>query len=151
MAARIAAAIKNFHMKAPLLYRIASVLLILFALGHTLGFRRVDPRWGIDSIIGTLRSTHFDVQGLNRTYWDFYTGFGLFVTVLLVFIAVLSWQLGSLPKESLLMMPIVTWGLAACFVVVTFLSWKYFFIVPIIFSGVITICFIFAAWIAGRP
>jgi hypothetical protein len=111
-------------MKASLLYRIASVLLILFALGHTLGFRRVDPRWGVDSIIGALRSTHFDVQGLNRTYWDFYTGFGLFVTVLLVFVAVLSWQFGGLPKESLMVMPVVTWGLAACFVLVTFLSWK---------------------------
>ena len=72
-------------MKASLLYRIASVLLILFALGHTLGFQRVDPRWGVDSIIAASRSTHFDVQGLNRTYWDFYTGFGLFVTVLLIF------------------------------------------------------------------
>lgn len=143
--------IPNLPMKASLLYRISSVLLILFALGHTLGFRRVDPRWGVDSIIGALRSTHFDVQGLNRTYWDFYTGFGLFVTVLLVFIAILSWQLGGLPKESLLAMPVVTWGLAACFVVVTFLSWKYFFMVPIIFSGVITICLIFAAWIAQRP
>ena len=137
-------------MKASLLYRIASVLLILFALGHTLGFRRVDPRWGVDSIIAALRSTHFDVQGLNRNYWDFYTGFGLFVTVLLVFIAVLSWQLGSLTKESLLAMPVVRWGLAMCFVVVTFLSWKYFFALPIIFSGIITICLILAAWFAGR-
>jgi len=151
LAANIARRILNLSMKASLLYRIASVLLILFALGHTLGFRRVDPRWGVDSIIGALRSTHFDVQGLNRTYWDFYIGFGLFVTVLLVFVAVLSWQLGSVPKESLLMMPIVTWGLAACFVLVTFLTWKYFFVVPTIFSGVITICFVFAAWIAGRP
>ena len=150
MAANIVRRILNLRMKVSLLYRIASVLLILFALGHTLGFRRVDPRWGIDSIIGALRSTHFDVQGVNRTYWDFYTGFGLFVTVLLVFIAVLTWQLGRLPKESLLAMPIITWGLAACFVVVTFLSWKYFFIVPLIFSGVITVCLIFAAWIAGR-
>src|SRR6516162_5828687 len=138
-------------MKASLLYRIASILLILFALGHTLGFRRVDRRWGVDSIIAALRSTHFNVQGLNRTYWDFYTGFGLFVTVLLVFIAVLSWQLGSLPRESLSAMPVVTWGLAACFAVVTFLSWKYFFMVPLFFSGVITISLIFAAWIAGKP
>jgi hypothetical protein len=151
VAANILCGILNLFMKASLLYRIASVLLILFALGHTLGFRRVDPRWGVDSIIGALRSTHFDVGGLNRTYWDFYTGFGLFVTVLLVFVAVLSWQLGGLPKESLLAMPIVTWGLAACFILVTFLSWKYFFMVPLIFSGVITICFVFAAWIAGRP
>jgi hypothetical protein len=151
VAAKVARRILNLCMKASVLYRIASVLLILFALGHTMGFKRVDPRWGVDSIIGALRSTHFDVQGLNRTYWDFYIGFGLFVTVLLVFTAVLSWQLGSLPKESLLLMPIVTWGLAACFALVTFLSWKYFFMVPMIFSGVITICFILAAWIAGRP
>ena len=138
-------------MKASRFYRIASVLLLLFALGHTLGFRHVDPRWGIDSIIGALRSTHFNAQGFNRTYWDFFTGFGLFVTVLLLFIAVLSWQLGGLPKESLVAMPLATWGLAICFVVVTFLSWRYFFMVPVIFSGLTTICLVLAAWSAGRP
>jgi hypothetical protein len=137
-------------MKASLLYRIASVLLILFALGHTLGFRRVDPRWKLDSIIAALQSTHFEVQGLNRTYWDFYVGFGLFVTVLLLLTAVLAWQLGGLPKEHLSAMPVVTWSLAACFIVVTFLSWKYFFVVPVIFSGVVSLCFILAALAAGR-
>jgi hypothetical protein len=136
-------------MKASLLYRTASVLLILFALGHTLGFRRVDPRWKLDSIIAALRSTHFEVQGLNRTYWDFYVGFGLFVTILLLFTAILAWQLGGLPKDHLSEMRPVSWSLAACFVVVTFLSWKYFFIVPVIFSGVVAICLILAALAAG--
>jgi len=132
-------------MKQSLLYRIASVLLILFAAGHTLGFRRVDPRWKLDSIIAALRSMHFEVQGLNRTYWDFYVGFGFFVTVFLLFAAILAWQLGGLPKEQLAAMPIVSWGFAACFVVVTFLSWKYFFVVPLIFSGIVTLCLILAA------
>ena len=136
-------------MKASLLYRTASVLLILFALGHTLGFRRVDPRWKLDSIIAALRSTHFEVQGLNRTYWDFYVGFGLFVTILLLFTAILTWQLGGLPKDHLSDMRLVAWSLAACFVVVTFLSWKYFFVVPVIFSGVVAICLILAALAAG--
>ena len=136
-------------MKASLLYRTPSVLLILFALGHTLGFRRVDPRWRLDSIIAALRSTHFEVQGLNRTYWDFYVGFGLFVTILLLFTAILAWQLGGLPKDHLSEMRPVSWSLAACFVVVTFLSWKYFFIVPVIFSGVVAICLILAALAAG--
>jgi hypothetical protein len=135
--------------KASLLYRTASVLLIIFALGHTLGFRRVDPRWRLDSIIAALRSTHFEVQGLNRTYWDFYVGFGLFVTILLLFTAILTWQLGGLPKDHLSDMRLVAWSLAACFVVVTFLSWKYFFIVPVIFSGVVAICLILAALAAG--
>jgi hypothetical protein len=32
--------------KPSVLYRVASVLLILFTVGHTLGFRQVDPSWG---------------------------------------------------------------------------------------------------------
>jgi len=32
-------------------YHMSSILLVLFAAGHTLGLRRVDPRWGIDTII----------------------------------------------------------------------------------------------------
>jgi hypothetical protein len=138
-------------MKASLLFRIASVLLVLFAVGHTLGFRRVDPRWGIDSLIGQLRSTDFAVQGFNRSYWDFFTGFGFFVTILLLFAAIVSWQIGGLPKEVLSAMPLITWSLAICFVLVTVLSYRYFFIVPVIFSGVITVCLVLGAWIAGRP
>jgi hypothetical protein len=47
-------------------------------------------------------------------------------------------------------MPGVTWGLAVCFVAVTFLSWQYFFIAPVVFSGLITLCLLAAAWSAGR-
>ena len=138
-------------MKPVLLYRIASGLLLLFAIGHTLGFRQVDPSWGADSVVGALKSTPFNVQGFTRTYWDFYTGFGLFVTIFLVFAAVLAWQLGNLPQNVLRAMPVVPWALALGFMGVTFLSWRYFFVVPLAFSAVITLCLILAAWVAGRP
>jgi hypothetical protein len=138
-------------MKPALLYRIASGLLVLFAIGHTLGFRQVDPSWAAEGVVGALKSLRFDVQGFTRTYWDFYTGFGLFVTVFLVFAAVLAWQLGSLPQNVLRAMPVVPWTLALSFVGVTLLSWRYFFVVPIAFSAVITLCLLLAAWVAGRP
>jgi hypothetical protein len=138
-------------MKASLLYRIASGLLVLFAIGHTLGFRQVDPSWRVDSTVGVMKSARFDVQGLSRTYWDFYTGFGLLVTVFLLFAAVLAWQLGGSPKDVSPAMPVVPWALALCFLGVTFLNWQYFFVVPIAFSAAITICLILAAWVAGRP
>jgi hypothetical protein len=53
-------------MKASLFYRIAVVLLLLFAVGHTLGFRQSDPAWGVDTLLGSMRSIHFDVQGFSR-------------------------------------------------------------------------------------
>jgi hypothetical protein len=49
-------------MKASMLYRIAAVLLLLFAAGHTLGFRQSDPKWGVDALLASMRSIHFDVQ-----------------------------------------------------------------------------------------
>ena len=138
-------------MKASVLYRIASVLLLLFAVGHTLGFRQVDPQWGVDSLIASMRTIHFDVQGFSRSYWGFYTGFGLFVTVFLLFAAFLAWQLGGLPAQTLAGMRGVAWAFAICFAAVTVLSWGYFFIAPVIFSSVVTICLIAAAWLSAKP
>ena len=63
-------------MKAGLIYRIASMLLLLLAVGHTFGFLRADPRWGVDSLLSTMRSLRFDVQGFTRTYWDFLSALG---------------------------------------------------------------------------
>jgi hypothetical protein len=137
-------------MKPALLYRIASGLLVLFAIGHTAGFRQVDPSWRAEGVLRALKNLRFDVQGFTRTYWDFYTGFGLFVTVFLAFAAILAWQLGGLPQNVLRAMPAVPWSLASSFVFVTFLSWRYFFVVPLAFSAGIALCLILAAWAAGR-
>ncbi|MGO9519391.1 MAG: LIC_13387 family protein [Candidatus Korobacteraceae bacterium] len=138
-------------MKASVLYRIASILLVLFAVGHTLGFRKIDASWGVDSLVASMRTIHFDAQGFSRTYWDFYTGFGLFVTVFMLFAAYLAWQLSALPAQTLRGMRGITWAFALCFVAVTVLSWTYFFIAPVVFSSVVTICLVGAAWLSAKP
>src|SRR5262245_58237227 len=120
-------------MRASLIYRIASVLLVLFAIGHTLGFRQTNGMDGADSVVALMQSVHFTVQGFRRNYWDFYVGFGLFVTLFLLLSAALAWQLGSLPREVRARIPVATWGLALCFVGVSILSWSRFFMAPGIF------------------
>ena len=137
-------------MKASVFYRIAAVLLLLFAVGHTLGFRQSDPTWGVDALLGSMRSIHFDVQGFHRSYWDFFVAAGFSVGVLYLFAAILAWQLGSLPPATLAMMRVTTWAFALCFAVITVLSWRYLFAIPIIFSIVITLCLIVAAGLSAR-
>jgi hypothetical protein len=137
-------------MKASWLYRIASVLLLLFALGHTLGFRQTIPEWGVASLIDSMRSVHFDAQGFNRTYWDFFSAFGFFFSVFLLFAAVLAWQLGGLPAEIFARMRRTAWALAICFVAVTALCFKYAFTAPIVFSTLITICLLAAPWLPAK-
>lgn len=137
-------------MKASMFYRIAAVLLLLFAVGHTLGFRQSDPEWGVDALLGSMRSIHFNVQGFNRTYWDLFVAAGFSVGVLYLFAAILAWQLGGLPPATLALMRGTAWAFALCFAAITVVSWRYLFIIPIAFSIVITLCLTAAAWLSAR-
>jgi hypothetical protein len=138
------------NMKA-VLYRIAAVLLVLFALGHTLGFRQNNPAWGAGSVISAMQATHFDAQGFNRTYWDFFSAFGLMFSVFLLFTAALAWQLAGSTAETLAKINGIQWSLAICFVAITGVSWRYAFTLPIVFSILITVCLIAAAWLSLKP
>ena len=137
-------------MKAPILYRVSAVLLLLFAVGHTLGFRESDPTWKVDALVGSMQSVHFDVQGFSRTYWDFFVAAGFSVGVLYLFAAALAWQLGGLPGDTLAAMRVTVWALAGSFAAITLLSWRYLFIIPIVFSTVITLCLTAAAWLSAK-
>jgi hypothetical protein len=121
-------------MKASILYRLAAILLLLFAVGHTLGFRQSDSTWGVDALLSSMRSIHFDVQGFNSTYWDFFVAAGFSVGVFYLFAAILAWQLGALPIATLALMRGTTWAFALSFAAITVLSWRYLFIVPVAFS-----------------
>jgi hypothetical protein len=137
-------------LKASTFYRIAAVLILLFAIGHTVGFLQADPSWGVDSLLALMKSTHFGIQGFSRSYWDFFLGFGFFVTVFLLFAAVLAWQLGGVALETLVRMRGIAWAFALCFAAITVLSWRYFFAIPIVLSLLITLCLTLAAWLSGK-
>ena len=110
-------------MHASMLYRIAAVLLLLFAVGHTLGFGQSDPKWGVDALLGSMRSIHFQVQGFNRTYWDLFVAAGFSVGVFYLFAAILAWQLGGLPAATLALMRGTSWAFVLCFTAITVVSW----------------------------
>lgn len=132
-----------------LFYRIASILLILFDLGHTLGFRQADPKWGIDSLIQSMRSVHFNAIGSERTYWDLFVGFGLFVTALMVLASVIAGQLGSFQRQRLRVCALAR-GIRSLLASSLFLSCL-FLLVQVIFSIAILVCPTLAAWLSGNP
>ena len=137
-------------MKASLVYRISAVLLLLFAAGNMLGFQQSDPSWGVDTLRGLMRSSRFDVQGFSRSYWDLFLAAGYTVGAFYVFSAVLAWQLSGLEPGTLATMRLGVWAFAVCFAVITILSWRYLFVIPIVFALVITACLTAGAWLSGR-
>src|SRR5499425_2525780 len=137
-------------MKPSMFYRVAAVLLLLFAVAHTLGFRQSDPKWGVDALLSSMRSIHFDMQGFNRTYWDLFVAAGFSVGVFYLFAAILAWQLGGLPVATLALMRGTAWAFALSFAAVTVVSWRYLFIIPVAFSIAITVCLTAAAWLSAK-
>jgi hypothetical protein len=136
-------------MKASVIYRVVAFLLLLFAIGHTLGFSQTDPQRGADAV-AMMRSVHFDMMGFDRTYWDFYLAAGLSVGLFYLFSAILAWQLGSLQPEALAQMRVTAWTFALTFAALTAVSSIHLFLIPILFSTLITVCLIMAAWVSSR-
>ena len=128
-----------------ILYRISAVVLLLFAAGHQFGFRYVDPRWNADAAVAAMRDVRFPVQGFQRTYWEFFSGFGFFVTVLLLFSAVFAWQVGGLSSDVRQTLAPVRWAFAIAYVIIAALTWRYFFMAPAILATLVALLLAVAA------
>jgi uncharacterized membrane protein len=44
----------------------------------------------------------------------------------------------------------IAWAFALCFAAITVVSWAYLFTLPVVFSLVITVCLISAAWLSSK-
>ena len=136
---------------ATLLYRIAAVVFVLFAVGHTLGFLSFRPSSpdGM-AVYDAMNSVQFEFSGAQFTYAKFYTGFGLTVTVYMVFSALLAWHLGAVAATQPRTIVALAWAFAATQFACLILSVLYFFVVPIVFSGAVVVCLAWAAWLVDR-
>lgn len=135
-------------MKAALLYRIASVLLIFFAAGHTYGFLKFKPPSSEGAVVwDAMNSEHFQVKGANYSYGGFYVGFGLFATAYLLFSAYLAWHLGGMARINPKAIGTLGWAFFTLQVAGTVLSWKYFFPPPAVISALVAACVGLAAWL----
>src|SRR5262245_35327708 len=105
-------------MTATLLYRIAAVVFVFFAAGHTLGFLSFRPSSpeGL-AVYEAMNSVRFDFAGAEYSYAKFYTGFGLTVTAYMLFCAFLAWHLGSLARRQPQAIGGLAWVFAAVQVV----------------------------------
>lgn len=85
-------------MKPKLLLRIASVIILLHAVGHFLGVANVTKGETDEEnqVIHAMTDHRFLVMGRMHSFADFLTGFGWVGEVMLIFIAYLLWLNGSL-------------------------------------------------------
>ena len=135
-------------MKASMLFRIAAVLLLLFAAGHTYGFLTFKPptEQGL-GVRESMDNVHFAVKGSIYSYGEFYRGMGLTVTAYLIFSAFLAWRLASMavrvPRDA----RIIGVALILVQLIGLALSSKYFSAPPAIFCAIVAVFLSAGVWL----
>jgi hypothetical protein len=119
--------------------RIAAVISLLFTAGHTMGgLKRWSPM-GDNPVLKSMTDVRFDVMGANRSYFDFFMGFGWSISVLMLMETILLWQLASLAStDASRLRPLIA-VIALATVASGIIAWRYIFPVPALFSAVLAI------------
>jgi hypothetical protein len=131
------------------LLRIASVISFLFTAGHALGGRKEWSPMGDNEVLRAMRTVRFDTMGANRSYLDFFMGFGHSLSLAMLLQSVLLWQLATIAKTgSVSVRPML-----AAFVLATagagLVAWRFIFPLPAAFSLVLTAVLV-AAYVVAR-
>lgn len=93
-------------MKPKLLLRIASLVMLLHAMGHTfgaLGWKNA-PNNAIAQVISAMQNNHFDFMGRSATLANFHEGYGMTMILVLLFISLLLWFLATAPTPRLVIL-----------------------------------------------
>ncbi len=135
-------------MSATALYRIAAVLLVLFAIGHTFGFLHFKPPTPRAAAVRQeMSDVRFPVRGGSASFGDFYVGFGLSITAYLLFAAFLTWHLGGLARSIPRAIGALGWAFCALQVASTAVSWVLIAPPPAVLFAVLAVC---TGWAAGQ-
>jgi hypothetical protein len=141
-------------MKPVIFLRIASVLTLIHAVLHTIGGVFSDAGPGPASIaVAAMKANEFVLMGHMRSYWAFYRGLGLGVSITLTGDALVFWLLGNLAKsDAARLRPIMATFLAA-YLALAVNSQAYFFLAPVIVESLIAACLGLAIFTAkqARP
>lgn len=133
-------------MKPHILLRIAAVLAALFAAGHTAGAPWTPAKGMLETaLVNSMKSLHFDVMGSQRTYFDFYFGFGVAIAVYLFTLAIVLWQVAELSKVDAKPLRPIMATLFVSYVGGGVVTAMYFFAPPLALSAAVCL-FIALAW-----
>jgi len=129
--------------------RIAAVISLLFTAGHTMGgLKRWSPM-GDNPVLKSMTEVRFDAMGANRSYLDFFMGFGWSISVFMLMQTIVLWQLASLATtEAARLRPIIA-VMAVATVASGAIAWRFIFPIPALFSGVLAIV-LALAYISAR-
>jgi hypothetical protein len=136
-------------MKPTLFLRIASLITLLHSVLHTVGGVFGKPVPGLGAATdAVMRANYFPILGVTRSYWEFYRGMGLGVTIFLTADGLVFWLLASLAKKDSTQLRPILWVFTLAYLVFAVNSYTYFFAAPVLVETFIAVCLLGAIFTA---
>lgn len=92
---------------------------------------------GENPVLKAMRETRFETMGVNRSYLDFYMGFGYSLSVAELMLAALLWQLASVARTDAPSVRPMIAVIALATVATGVIAWRFIFPMPALFSAVL--------------
>jgi hypothetical protein len=125
---------KGIFMNTTIWLRVSAIISLLFTAGHFMGGLQNWSPMGDNPVLQSMRTVRFDIMGVNRSYLDFYMGFGHSITVSFLLQSVLLWILGDVARtHASLVRPMIA-AFVVAVAVTGVIAWRYILPVPAFFS-----------------
>jgi hypothetical protein len=131
-------------MTTAVLLRISAAISLLFAIGHSLGGLKKWSPMGENEVLKAMETVRFDTMGVNRSYLDFFLGFGWSLSVTMLLQSVLLWQLASLARSDAAQVRPMIAAFALATLAGGAIAWLFIFPVPALFSAALLIVLVAA-------
>ena len=110
--------------------RVSAGISLFFTVGHFMGGLQNWSPMTDNPVLESMRTVRFSVMGVDRSYLDFYLGFGHTLTVSLLSQSLLLWMLGNVARKDVaLARPMIAVFIASS-ALSGVIAWRYIFPIP---------------------
>jgi hypothetical protein len=128
------------------LMRLGSILFVLLTIGHVSAYP-----WTSDQIlqekqlVGSMKSVDLVFVGEHSSYWNLYYGWGLWVAVLLLTLAIILWLLSGIAPLAPRRVGVITAILSITCLAGAYISFRFFYIPPFLMLAIMFVILLTAA------
>jgi hypothetical protein len=122
-----------------LMLRLASLISLLFAVGHSLGGLGKWSPMGDNAVLKAMTDVHFTTMGVDRSYLDLYMGLGWSISVAMLLQTAVLWYMASIARGNVAQVRPMIAAFALATLVSGVIAWRFILPIPALFSAVLLI------------
>jgi len=123
-----------------ILIRLSAILFVGLMVGHMSAYPWTNHGLQETQLVDSMKSLNFEFMGERSSYWSLYFGWGLWMGVSLLTLAIILWLVSDLARLAPRHVGVITGVISASCLIGAYLSFRFFYIPPLLFY--LAICLI---------